>query len=232
MSSSTSFLASFLSSAECSIKICGVTTAADARALVEHGITALGVNFWPLSKRFIAPDAAAPWLLEVSTKILRVGVFVNATSDLIAEIYAQGLIDLAQLHGDETPEQLSTLLAQGIPCIKALGLQDGSDIAQAQEYAGALGLLLDTAAPGIYGGTGATFDWALAGAVHQSMPEMPLLLAGGIHADNAESAVRAVRPCAIDIASGAEISPGVKDFVKVRAIQDAVNRAKTVKAFS
>jgi phosphoribosylanthranilate isomerase len=232
MSASTSSLASFLSPDDCSIKICGVTTAADAHALVEHGIAALGVNFWPLSKRFIAPDDAAPWLHEVASKIVRVGVFVNATSDLMAEIYAQGLIDLVQLHGDESPEQMSGLLAQGIPCIKALGLKEQDDVAQAHEYAGALGLLLDTAAPGVYGGTGATFDWALAGAVHHSMPEMPLLLAGGITAQNAESAVRAVRPCAIDIASGAEILPGVKDFTKVQAIQNAVNLAKTVKAFS
>jgi phosphoribosylanthranilate isomerase len=199
---------------------------------VEQNIAALGVNFWPLSKRFIAHDDAAPWLKEVAGQILRVGVFVNATTDLIEDIYAQGLIDLAQLHGDESPEQLSQLLARGIPCIKALGIKDAPDVASAQDYSGALGLLLDTAAPGIYGGTGATFDWALARDVKSLLPQMPILLAGGITAENAESAVRGVQPCAIDIASGAEISPGIKDMQKVRAIQDAVNRAKTVKAFS
>jgi phosphoribosylanthranilate isomerase len=232
MSSSAPTLASFFAQDSCSIKICGVKTAADAQALVDLGIAALGVNFWPLSKRFIEHDEAAPWLREVATKILRVGVFVNATSDLIEEIYSKELIDIAQLHGDETPEQLSQLLSRGVPCIKALGIRDAGDVPHAQDYVGSLGLLLDTAAPGVYGGTGATFDWSLAQDVQALLPQMPILLAGGITAENAESAVVAVRPCAIDIASGAEISPGVKDIDKVRAIQSAVNRAKTVKAFS
>jgi phosphoribosylanthranilate isomerase len=102
-----------------SLKICGITRAEDARGLVECGVEALGVNFWPLSKRFISPDDAAPWLHEVKGQIVRVGVFVNAQNDFIEELMRQDLIDVVQLHGDESSEQMAALQARGIPCVRA-----------------------------------------------------------------------------------------------------------------
>jgi len=214
---------SFLSTHRCSLKICGVTTASDALGLVDAGVAALGVNFWPLSKRFIDPDDAAPWLMELRGSIVRVGVFVNADLDFITELHSKGWIDIAQLHGDETPAEMTILLDRGIPCIKALGIRDAGDLSSLRDYEQANALLLDTAAPGVYGGTGATFDWSLANEAKKDFPSMPILLAGGITPANAADAIATVRPAAIDIASGAEISPGVKDFAKVGALQAIVN---------
>lgn len=207
-----------------SLKICGITRAEDARGLVECGVEALGVNFWPLSKRFISPDDAAPWLHEVKGQIVRVGVFVNAQNDFIEELMRQDLIDVVQLHGDESSEQMAALQARGIPCIRAYGVKSVEDLEGLAAFANADALLLDTAAPGVYGGTGEVFDWELVQQVRAAFPGKPLFLAGGITPQNAESAVRQVRPAALDVASGAEISPGVKDFVKVHEIQAAMGR--------
>lgn len=215
-------MASFFSRDRCSLKICGVTTAADAQGLIDCGVAALGVNFWPLSKRFIAPDEAAPWLQAAAGKILRVGVFVNAATDYMRELHQAGWIDVVQLHGDESPEEMRVLLDEGIPCIKAMGIRDRGDVAGLAEYGQATALLLDTAAPGVYGGTGATFDWSLAVEAKRLFPEMPILLAGGITPGNASAAIATVSPAAIDIASGAESAPGVKDFAKVQALLSAM----------
>lgn len=222
---------SFFSPDRCSLKICGITTTADAQGLVAEKVAALGVNFWPLSKRYIDPDDAAPWLLLVSGSIVRVGVFVNAGTDFIAELYGRGLIDVAQLHGDESPCEMQLLLDRGIPCIKALGIRDAVDLLRLNDYQRANALLLDTAAPGVYGGTGSAFDWSLAIAAQMRMPGMPILLAGGITPDNAAAAIARVHPAAIDIASGAEISPGIKDMRKVSELQAIVSQ-KSDAAFS
>ncbi len=206
----------FFSPAPTSLNICGVTTAADAEQLAELGVDALGANFWPQSKRFLAAERAE-FLRELAGRILRVGVFVNAGPDLPRRLFDEGLIDVVQLHGDEQPDDARFLVEAGIPFLKALGVRGPDDLRRARDF-GAAGILLDTHAPGVYGGTGRTIDWDLAREFTVQHPDLPLILAGGITADNAAAAIDAVRPAALDIASGAESSPGVKDFAKVAAL--------------
>jgi phosphoribosylanthranilate isomerase len=217
-----SLLARFLDPSTVSLKICGVTVASDARQLVALGVDALGVNFWPSSKRYLAPADAA-WLRALGGQILRVGVFVNDCGDLPIQLFESGLIDAIQLHGDELPEDLARLRMSGAPVIKAIGVASQADLGRAAEYQAAA-ILLDAHAPGIYGGTGEVFDWDVALAFKQSHQEIPIILAGGIAANNAELAARHVRPSALDVASGAESAPGTKDFTKVAALLEALGR--------
>jgi phosphoribosylanthranilate isomerase len=202
-----------------SLKICGVTARSDAEKLAAMGVHAVGFNFWPLSKRYLDPRTN-PWMKDLAGGILRVGVFVNESSDLPYRLYGEGMIDVVQLHGDETPERVGGFRKAGIPVIKAVGVRDVSDIDAAGSY-GSDAVLLDAHAPQVFGGTGETFDWGLANAFGKSFPAIPMILAGGITPENAGQAVGEVRPVALDVASGAEISPGVKDFKKVAALLEA-----------
>ncbi|MEP2777539.1 MAG: phosphoribosylanthranilate isomerase [Luteolibacter sp.] len=188
----------------------------DVERLVELGVDAVGFNFWPKSKRYLAPEEGR-WMKDFAGKILRVGVFVNEASDLAFRLFGDGMIDVVQLHGDETPEEVERFTAAGIPVVKALGVKDAGDIARAGAYV-ADGILLDAHAPVVFGGTGQTFDWGLAKGFMAQHPGMPVILAGGITPENAAEAVVQVKPAALDVASGAEISPGVKDFDKVEAL--------------
>ena len=206
----------FLAPERTSLKICGVTTQSDAERLAEMNVDALGANFWPKSKRFLSPESAG-FLSSLSGRILRVGVFVNAGPELPRQLFEDGLIDLIQLHGDETPDDAQPLIEAGIPFIKALGIQSADDFEKAHLF-GAQSILLDAHAPGVYGGTGRTMDWNLARDFVIGNPDLPLVLAGGITSENASAAISAVHPAALDIASGAESSPGVKDFEKVAAL--------------
>ncbi len=206
----------FLSPSPASLKICGVTLAADAERLAALGVDALGANFWPQSKRYLDP-ARADFLRDLAGKIFRVGVFVNAGPELPVRLFREGLIDLIQLHGDETPEEARSLAGAGIPFVKAIGVRGVADLAAVRDFRAA-GILLDAHAPGVYGGTGQTIDWALARNFVEANPDLPLILAGGITPENAAEAISAVRPAALDVASGAELRPGVKDFAKVEAL--------------
>lgn len=212
----------FLDPASVSLKICGVTTRGDAERLVAHGVDALGVNFWPQSKRYLAPQNAG-WLGEMVGSILRVGVFVNETPELPLRLIREGLLDVVQLHGDETPEDAAIYQDAGVPFFKAIGVKTRDDLLRAPDFR-ANAILLDAHAPGVYGGTGETFDWNAALGFKSHHPELPIILAGGITPENAALAATTVRPAALDVASGAEISPGIKDFDKVSALLAALNR--------
>ncbi len=215
-------LANFLDPDSVSLKICGVTSASDADRLIEMDVDALGFNFWPQSKRYLAPESAA-WLRDLAGKTLRVGVFVNAAPEEALRLIEEGIIDAVQLHGDETPQDAAPYRDAGVPFIKAIGVKTLADLARASEY-GARAILLDAHAPGIYGGTGEVFDWELASNFRRSHPGLPVILAGGIVPENAGLAAMSVQPAALDIASGAEISPGVKDFHKVAAFLASIHR--------
>ena len=212
----------FLDPSTVSLKICGVTTQADADSLVALGVDALGVNFWPCSKRFLSQEQAS-WLSDLAGKILRVGVFVNESVELPLRLVREGYLDVVQLHGDETPAYAAPFRNAGIPFIKAIGVKTRADLARATDY-GASAILLDAHAPGIYGGTGEVFDWEVASDFRRLHPQLPIILAGGIVPENAGLAAMSVKPTALDIASGAEISPGIKDFQKIAAFLTALHR--------
>jgi phosphoribosylanthranilate isomerase len=215
-------LARFLDPSTVSLKICGVTNYEDARQLATLGVDALGINFWPPSKRYLAA-ADATWLRQLEGEILRVGVFVNEPPELPLRLVREGYLDAVQLHGDETPAAAAAFRDAGVPFIKAIGVKTLADLSRATEY-GAAGILLDAHAPGIYGGTGEIFDWQVASDFRRAHPHLPILLAGGIVPENAGLAAMSVQPAALDIASGAEISPGIKDFKKVAAFLTALHR--------
>lgn len=205
-----------------SLKICGVTLEADAERLIALGVDAVGFNFWPKSKRYL-DHRDVVWMKELAGKILRVGVFVNEESDLPFRLFGDGMIDVVQLHGDEDAAAVRRFADAGIPVIKALGVKSAGDIEAAGKFP-ADAILLDAHAPQVFGGTGETFDWKLALDFKKRFPEMPMVLAGGITPLNAASAVAEVAPVALDVASGAETSPGVKDFQKVEALLAACRK--------
>lgn len=206
----------FLDPTTTSLKICGVTRTGDADELVALGVDALGVNFWPQSKRYLAP-ADAEWLRPLAGRILRVGVFVNAAPELALQLWKDGYIDAIQLHGDETPDDAQVYRNAGAPYIKAIGVKSIANLKHADAF-GAHALLLDAHAPGVYGGTGVAFDWQTAVDFKAQHPNIPIILAGGIVPQNAKQAIDTVAPAAIDVASGAESSPGIKDFNRVQAL--------------
>ncbi len=197
------------------VKICGVTKESDAGAIVELGANALGFNFWEKSKRYFGPVAGEDWLKELRTRVLRVGVFVNASLDTIRELVEDGWIDAAQLHGEETPEDCRALREAGIPFLRAVGVKDSESVAELGVWETPW-VLLDAFAPEARGGTGRRFDPGLARRAVQDHSELHIVLSGGLDPGNVGAAVREVRPAGVDVASGVEDAPGVKDLEKVR----------------
>ncbi len=215
---------SFFSRDEPSLKICGITQLEKAKAMASLGVDAMGVNFWSGSKRFIPPGEARRFLEEVDGQILRIGLFVNQGIELPQQLFDNGLIDAVQLHGDETMADAISLANSGVPVIKAFNIEASATLDVAKNY-GIQAALLDTPAPGAYGGTGKSFDWDLAVEFRKRHRKLPMILAGGINADNAAAGLEQVAPCALDVASGAESEPGVQDLKKVEALLKIVRDA-------
>ncbi len=203
-----------------SLKICGVRNEHDIEAIAQLGVHALGFNFWPKSKRYCEPDKAAHLARLVTGRILRVGVFVNNAIPLASDLIEECVIDAVQLHGDETQDDIHYFTQQNIPVILAKNPNHLPDYPLPKEN---FALLIDTPAGKDYGGTGKTFDWQIAAEFKKQNPNTPLILAGGINPQNAHNALQQVSPAALDIASGAEISPGIKDIDKVQQLLDIVN---------
>jgi len=196
------------------VKICGITRPEDAELAASLGAWAIGFILWPQSKRAADPAVAAGVARALRRQVALVGVFVNPTLDEVVQAAeAIGFTHL-QLHGDEGPAFCTAVAERtGARVIKALRIGSGADIRAAERYHTDLHLL-DTDAGAAYGGTGRAWDWEL---VAQRRSKVPVVLSGGLTPENVAEAVSVVRPWAVDVASGVESAPGVKDPAKVRA---------------
>jgi phosphoribosylanthranilate isomerase len=203
-----------------SIKICGVTRAADARLAVELGAGLVGINFWPGSKRFVGAETAASIAAEARAagEVEIVGVFVDPTDAEIAAARGAAGLDWIQLHGSEAPERVAAL---GPRAFKAVPVSTAADVEAAITAPGEL-VLLDARVPG-RGGAGVSFDWSLAAPMAASGRRW--FLAGGLDPDNVAAAITACRPTGVDVASGVESAPGLKSPDKLRAFIEAARAA-------
>lgn len=204
------------------VKICGITSAADAQAAIEAGANLIGFNFYPKSPRHISEDQAAEIRSKLPKKVKAVGIFVNRLpADVITLRNLLGL-DAVQLHGDEPPEMVAEI-APVVPVIKAFRVEPEFPITTLDEYSQAFAFLFDAAHTDQYGGTGRTTDWDVA---HRASLKHRIILAGGLKVENVAAAVRIVRPYGIDVASGVESSPGKKDHELLREFIKEVRRAE------
>jgi len=201
------------------IKLCGTTSLADARLAVDVGGWALGLIFHEPSPRQCSLAEADRIVAAVRRQILVAGVFVNEQLDHVTEIADRLALDLIQLHGDEGPAYCHEVARRtGAKIIKARQIHSGADLQALEAYAVDFHLL-DTWSPDVRGGTGASWDWSLA-ARHRG--SVPVILSGGLTADNVGEAIAAMQPFAVDVASGTESRPGVKDPAAVQAFVSAV----------
>jgi phosphoribosylanthranilate isomerase len=200
------------------IKVCGITRPEDARAAVEFGADALGLVFYAPSPRCVTVEQAWEIARIVPPFITLVGLFVNETKLTVRRVMEAVPIQLLQFHGDEEESFCRSFHA---PYIKAARVRPGLDLVKyAESYPSAQGLLLDAYVEG-YGGGGKPFDWSL---IPPGLP-LPLILSGGLDADNVTEAVRRVRPWAVDVSSGVEAAKGIKDAGKIAAFIAGVKHA-------
>ncbi len=204
------------------IKVCGITTAGDARMAASAGVDAVGLNFYPKSARYLPPEKAPAVVEALAAGITKVGLFVNADVGEICKTFDRLGLDLIQLHGDEPPEVMSQL--GNLPVLRAfrLGPEGLKPVVEYLDECRRLErlprlVLLDAYQSGTYGGTGHVADWTAAAEYPASDWHPPLVLAGGLTAENVGSAIRAVGPVAVDTASGVESAPGRKDPTLVEA---------------
>ena len=201
------------------IKICGITRYEDAKIAASLGVDALGFIFYPKSPRYVNPDDAASIIKALPPFVSRVGVFVDEELDNVFAIAGATGIDTIQLHGSESPRYCGKL---PLPVIKAFSIEPSTDISLLEQYE-VSGFLLDTWHSGRRGGTGKTFDWSIASAACSKFHHV--ILAGGLNSSNIVEALSTVHPYGLDINSGVEIKPGIKNPHKMR---DAV---QTIRAW-
>lgn len=199
------------------VKICGVTSVADACAAAEAGADAVGLVFYPPSPRYIATDLAAQIVERLPPFVTTVGLFVNQSAEQVGQICSQVELDMLQFHGDESPQECARHGKRFIKAVRMTPDQSVSD--RAHDYRQAAALLLDSFDVEKYGGSGDTFDW-------QRVPEdlaIPVILAGGLNSANVQNAIKMVRPYAVDVSSGVESAPGVKS---ASMLQEFISRVK------
>jgi len=202
------------------VKICGITRCEDAQLAVDAGVDAIGLVFYEKSPRFVSNETADEISRLVPAFVSRVALFKDADKAMIDSVLQAVEIDLIQFHGSETPDFCQQFT---LPYIKAIGMKGTEHDAgflrsSAEDYRLAKALLLDGHAPGEAGGTGESFDWASIASI-----DKPVVLAGGLTPDNVKQAIALVRPFAVDVSSGVESAPGIKDKAKVVAFMRNVS---------
>ena len=201
------------------VKICGITRCEDAQLAVDAGVDAIGLVFYEKSPRFVSNEIADKISRLVPAFVSRVALFKDADKQAVEAMLQAVEIDLIQFHGSETPDFCQQF---ALPYIKAIGMKGTEHDAgflrsSAESYASAKALLLDGHAPGEAGGTGESFDWASIANI-----DKPVVLAGGLTPDNVKQAIKLVQPFAVDVSSGVESAPGIKDKEKVLAFMKQV----------
>ncbi|MGN7613783.1 phosphoribosylanthranilate isomerase [Magnetococcales bacterium HHB-1] len=199
------------------IKVCGITRDKDLKNALQAGVSALGFVFYPPSPRAITAEAAAPLIQQIPPFVSRVGLFVNASFTEIEQNIKMSQIDTIQLHGDESPEYCQQLKdhLNNFPgqIIKAIRVQSAEDLALCKNYSLSSILLDARVTDGRYGGTGERFDWTL---LQKTPLKQAIILAGGLTPENVRQAIDRVQPWAVDVSSGVEKRPGIKDAKKIK----------------
>jgi len=201
------------------VKICGITRPEDALAAAHCGAHAIGLVFYRGSPRYVSPERAGEIIRALPPFVTTVGLFVDPLVHEVRETVKRAPVNLLQFHGAESPEFCSGF---GVQYVKAVRVRAGVDLLQyARDFHDAKALLLDAFMGGKYGGTGAVFDWSL---IPGGLP-LPVVLSGGLNAGNVTEAIRKVRPWAVDVSSGVEAEPGIKDAAKLAAFMSGVRNA-------
>lgn len=207
------------------VKICGITNTNDAIAAVKYGADALGFVFAP-SKRKTEPDAVRKIISELSAKVEKIGVFSNEDSKTVLEIAKYCGLTGIQLHGEESVEYCSCLI--GYDVIKVFRVSNNIESENIKAYTDKNSInrvLLDTYIPGQIGGTGKTFTWEIAAC--QRLPQIPVIIAGGLNPDNVAQAIRIGRPFGVDVSSGVEKEPGIKELEKLKIFLERAKSSST-----
>jgi len=204
------------------VKVCGITNLEDALVAALAGADALGFNFWPRSPRYIAPRAAANIIAQLPPLVTSVAVVVDEPPAQVARLARKSGVRAVQLHGQESPQDVAALAADGFAVLKAVRVGQDFRPQQLRSYVGVDAFLLDTEVKGRRGGTGKSFDWKKARAANRYGR---VLLAGGLTVENVGEAVAQARPYGVDVCSGVERRPGNKDHDLLR---EFIRRAKGI----
>ena len=203
------------------VKICGITSVKDAISAVNAGADAIGLVFYVSSPRFVTIEQAQQIVAAIPPFVSVVALFVNALPAEIKKVLAQVRIDIVQFHGDETPSDCEQIK---LPYYKAIRVKADTNLLQYEvEFSSAKALLFDAYSDAAFGGTGQVFDWGL---IPKSLTK-PVILAGGLTAENVALGIKQVRPYAVDVSGGVEQSKGVKDVVKIATFMHAVEETRS-----
>ena len=203
------------------VKICGITREADAHAAIDAGADFLGFNTWTGTKRYIDLEQNAAWIAGIP--VPRIALLINAPLEVAARIASLPFIDALQLHGDEDADDCARIAALGKPIIKAIRTNHPAVTSGAAGFS-TNDILLDAHVPGEFGGTGARVDLELARRFREANPTLHVWLAGGLKPENVATAIAVVRPAVVDVASGVETAPAIKD---ARLMRDFVAAARS-----